>query len=659
MDKKFSWLNIVNPVYWVAFLIFIGREARKRTYNGLFPGIITIPLGFVFSIVALIATKHLVGEQLGFGWWAWLPSALIASSIAGGFLWPGAYAIADILGDFLKHLTKPLAEWVLGPVVATLRKLPIASAAWKHVEGEPEPGKSKRKWFTTFLMGATYVVGTLGCGYVGYLTTEFAHGFLANTVVGTGILGMVLGNGWIVAGFAGVVAARLLWQPLHDTLDKAEVNGLTFIWSAIVGYQGAILLGSTLISQVGIGLGVFALNAAIVFPLVLLFFNEGLKKFGEWIKPIVENVYGAEKGDFRLWFHHTVNILVSVALAVGAYLLGDKLDWNIWLTGGFTLLTLVCAYLGVVNVLKHNGGNAIIGFLTSLAVGFGAFEVYGAHLGWLGWLGGVIAGVFAAAIWGLLLVPGIYWVLENSVGAWFKKAGEGLDKLHNSIFENVKSIYKRVFKRAQDATFQDKTEFKPLFGQVSNVLLAAGVFVASYLYALPHAGSSLTYWLAFAAAVLVAFTSYLVGGKLAKNEGGEPLIALLCVGAALYVGGNAFSLLPWAWYWAVPTATVLAIVAGYGLGLFIIPPIYAILKVLTLAIPDKTDGKGWKAGIATFFQLIHTVFYDFVDKWVLKPVNRAVARIARVLAPLITAVSKAYNDLMARIDRMFGRKKGA
>lgn len=658
MDKKFSWLNVINPFYWIALLIFIGRRARSRTYHFIFPGVITGPLGFVFSIVALIATKHLVGEDLGFGWWAWLPSALIASSIAGGFLWPIAYSVADIVGDALKHVTKPLAEWVFGPAVAALRKLPIASAVWKHVESTPEPGKGRdRKWFTVFLMGATYVVGTLGCGYVGYLTTVFLHGLLANTIVGTGILGLVLGNGWIVAGFAGVVVARLLWQPLHDTLDKAEVNGLTFIWSVIVGYHGALLFGSTLLGQIGIGLGVFALNAALVFPIVLLFFNEGLKKFGEWIKPIVDNVYGAEKGDFRLWFHHTVNILASVALAVGAYLLGDKLDWNVWLTGGFTALTLVCAYLGVVNVLKHNGGNAIIGFLTSLAVGFGAFDLYGTHLGWLGWLGSVIAAVFAAAIWGLLLVPGVYWVLENTIGSWFKKAGEGLDKAHKAVFDNVKSLYQRVFKKAQDATFHDKTEFKPLFGQVSNVLFAVGVFAASYFYALPHADTSLMYWLAFAAAVLVTFTSYLVGGKLAKNDGGEPLIALLCVGAALYVGGNAFSLLPWAWYWAVPTATVLAIVAGYGLALFIIPPIYAIIKVCVNAIPDKTGG--WKHGIANFFAVIHGGIYDVVDRLVVKPFNRMVERIAKVLAPIITAVSKAYNDLMARIDRMFGRKKGA
>lgn len=656
MDK-FTWKMIFNPIYWAAILILIGRQTRKRTYNGLFPGLITIPLGFAFSILALIVTKDVVGNDLGLGWYAWLPAALAASSLAAGFIWPVGYSVADIVGDFVGHLTKIIAESVIGPVVSTLRSLPIASAVWKHVESKPESGKRDRKWFTNFLLGATYVVGTLACGYAGYLTTEFVQGLLANTIVGSGILGMVLGNGWIIAGFAGVVAARLLWQPLHDTLDKAEVNGLTFIWSTIVGYYGAILLGSTLITQVAIGVGVFALNTAIVFPLVLLFFNEGLKKFGEWIKPILDNVYDAEKGDFRLFFHHSINIIVAVVLAGGAYLLGDKLDWNVWLTGGFTALTLVCSYLGVVNVLKHNGGNAIIGFLTSLAAGFGAFDLYGTHLGWLGWLGGVIAGVFAAAIWGLLVLPSVYWVLEGTIGSWFKKAGEGLDSMHKAAFENVKSIYKRVFEKAQEATFHDKTEFKPLFGQLSNVAFAAGVFATAWIYGLPHVEGPITYWLAVVAAVLVTFTSYLVGGKLAKNEGGEPLIVLLCVGAALYVGGNAFSMLPWAWYWALPTAAVLATVAGYGLGLFIIPPVYAVIKTLVNAIPDKTGG--WKAGIANFLAVIHKGIYALVDRFILKPFEGVIEAVAAFLAPIISAVSKAYRDLMDRVDRIFGRKKGA
>ncbi len=657
MDK-FSWKMVVNPLYWVAFLIFIGRQARKRTYNSLFPGVITIPLGLAFSIVTFIATMHLVGDDMGIGWWGWLPAALISSSLVSGFIWPVAYSLADILGDAFKHVTRPLAESVFGPLVGLLRRLPVASSLWQHVESEPEPGKSSRKWFTVFLMGATYVVGILACGYAGYLTTDLIKTLLVGSYVSTGVLGMVLGNGWVLGGFAGVIVARLLFQPLHDTLEKAEVNGLTFIWSTLVGYKGATLLGGTLLTQAGIGLGIFALNAALVFPVVLLFFNEGLKKAYETLKPILNTTYRGDKTDCRLFFHHVVNILVAIALAVGAFILGGMLGWNIWLTGGFTAVTLVASYLSVVHVIKHSGGNAIIGFLTSVGLGLTGFDLYLAHLGWLGWLGGLIAGVIVAALWGLVILPLIYAGL-NLLFDDQSKAGEGLDKLHEKASAKLKKLYEKGFKRAQEATFNDKTEFKPLFGQVSNVLFAGVVFYFAYFIGLPHADAGWTHWLALAATVIVTATSYLVGGKLAKNEGGEPLIVLLCAGAGLYVGGHAFSLLPWAWYFALPTAGVLAIVAGYVLGLFVIPPAYALLKVITLAIPDKTDGKGWKAGIATLLKLIHTGIYDFVDKWLLKPLNAAVARIAKVLAPVIAAVSRAYNDIMTRIDKIFGRGKRA
>jgi hypothetical protein len=266
--------------------------------------------------------------------------------------------------------------------------------------------------------------------------------------------------------------------------------------------------------------------------------------------------------------------------------------------------------------------------------------------------------VFAAAAWGLAILPLIY----AFIGLFFddkSTAGASLDKLHEKASAGVKKLYEKGFKRAQEATFNDKTEFKPLFGQVSNVLFAGAVFYFSYFLGLPHVDAGWTHWLALAGTVFVTATSYLVGGKLAKHDGGEPLIVLLCCGAGLYVGGNAFAMLPWAWYFALPTAAVLAIVAGYALGLFVIPPVYALIKVCVNAIPDKTDGKGWKAGIATVLKLIHTVIYDFVDKWVLRPLNAAVERIAKVLAPIISAVSRAYNDIMQRIDRIFGKGKRA
>ena len=656
MDK-FKWTMVFNPLYWVAAFLFVGRQTRKRTYNGLFPGLITIPLGFVFSVIALIATKHVVGEQLGLGWYAWLPAALVASSLVGSHVWPIAYSISDIIGDFLGHVTKALAEWILGPIVAGIRSIPGVSWLWSNLEGEK--GKSDRKWFTSFLFFATYAVGTLACGYVGYLTTEWVHGLLADTVFGSGWLYFVFADAWIIAGFAGVVVARLLWQPLHDTLDKAEVNGLAFIWSTIVGYYGYTLLGTTLISSILWGLGAFALNTAIAFPLVLLFFNEGLKKVGELLEPVLKATYRGDRNDFRLGFHHIVNILLSLGLTSGAYILGNLLDWNIWLTAGFSVVTLVASYLSVVHVIKHSGGNAMVGFFSSVALGFFAFDLYGTHLGWLGWLGGVIAAVLAAALWGLALLPLIYRGLELAVGP-NSTFGAWLDKRHERASEEVKKLYEKGFKKAQEATFHDKTEFKPLFGQISNVLFAGAVFYFSYVYGLPHAGEGWLYWLALVGAGLVTFTSYLVGGKLAKNAGGEPLIVLLCVGAALWVGGNAFSLLPWAWYWALPAAVVLALVAGYVLGLFVIPPIYALLKYLVLLIPDDQTGakKGWKSGISTFFLLIHTAIYDVVDAWILKPLESAVEAVAKVLGPMIAAVSKAYNDLMARFDRIF-KKKGA
>lgn len=665
MDFKFSWriLDLVNPLYWLAFAWFLGRQARKRTYNGLFPGLFTIPLSLAFSVAAMITTKSFIGGDLGIGWYGWAPAAAFSGWFVGMFLWPFAYSIADILGDGLGHLTRALSENVLVPIANALRRLPLAGALWGTVDAAPEPGKRDRKWFTRFLEAATMVVGTLAAGYVGYLSTVWTKSFLSTSLVFDGwlgstaaVLGSVFGNGWIIAGFVGFVVARLAWQPLYDVLDKGKTQGLTVLWSGVAGYHTAVIFGGSLLAQIGIGAAAFAVTAAWVFPALLLFFNEGLRRFGEFIKPVVEQIYDADKDDLRLWFHHTVNILVAGGVAYGAYTLGATLAWSLYLTIPLVAVAVLTSYLGVVHILKHNGGNAIIGFLTSLAVGFFAYGVYGEHLGWLGWLGGIIAGVFAAAIWGLALLPGIYALLKVTVGTFFTKAGEGLDNTHKAIFENVKGVYQMVFKKAQDATFNDKTEFKPLFGQVSNVLLAVAVLAAGIVYGLPHAGAGFTYWLALFGAVLASFVSYLVGGKLAKRDGGEPLIALLCIGAALWSGAEVFGVLTWAWYWSLAASTGIAIVVGYGLGLFIIPPIYAILKTIVNALPDKAAG-GWKHGIANLLYWLHRGIYEVVDKFVLSPFKGLVDEVARFFAPIIYAISVRWRALMERIDRMFNRKR--
>ncbi len=470
---------------------------------------------------------------------------------------------------------------------------------------------------------------------------------------------MILGNGWIIAGFAGVVAARLLWQPLYDTLNKTEVNGLTFIWSSIVGYYGAILLGSTLLTQVAIGVGIFAVNAAIAFPLVLLFFNEGLKKFGELIKPILDNVYDAEKGDFRLFFHHSINIIVSVVLAGGALPARRQARLERLADGWFHRSDAGLRLPGRGQRAqaqwrqRHHRLPVVAGRrlrrlrpLRRISAGSAGWAVSSPACS-------------AAAFWGLLILPGVYWLLEKTVGSWFKKAGEGLDSLHKAAFENVKSVYKVVFEKAQDATFPRQDGLRSRSSGRSPTSCSRRASSASGVdLRLPHTSTARlpTGW-RLSLRCFATFTSYLVSGKLAKRDGGEPLIVLLCVGAASLCGGNAFSMLTRAWYWALPTAAVLATVAGYGLGLFIIPPVYAVIKTDRERHP-RQDGwlEGW-----------HRQLLRGHPHWRVRDHRPLHSQAFRrrdsggcvVPGSIISAVSKAYRDLMAHVDRLFGRKKGA
>ncbi|HEY9788031.1 MAG TPA: hypothetical protein V6D17_21765, partial [Candidatus Obscuribacterales bacterium] len=304
-----------------------------------------------------------------------------------------------------------------------------------------------------------------------------------------------------------------------------------------------------------------------------------------------------------------------------------------------------------------DGGNAIIGFLTSLAAALGSYNLYTAYVGFLGWLGGVIAAAFGALLCGLLVLPGLYRLLEIALAEVTAGAGKRVDDKHKAAFEWVKNFHKNTFERAQKETFEDKTDFKAFFGQIANILFAAAVFYAGWAYGVSQLTSTIAWWAALVGLGLLTLISYIIGGYWAKHDGGEPLIAMLSIGAALYVGANAFVVLPWTWWLALPTAIVLAILAGCLVGFYVLPPVYWILKKLVGFIPD-TDG-GWKKSFSGVLESVHKTVYEAADRWIWSRFKRVVERIAKFMAPIIAAIDKRWRALMDRIDRIFNKKRRA
>lgn len=680
MNFKFSWrvLDLVNPLYWLAFIWWLGQQARRKTYRGFWPGLVTWPLALAFSIAALITTKHFVGDVNGYSWVVWLPSSLFSAWVVEMFLWPFAFSVSDKVGELIGKVTGGIAEKVLPAVVNGLKNLPGASAAWSHAEDD-----KKRKWFTGFVMGLSYVTGFLASAYIGgqtalfardILSGVFASGWFATTWLGeamagvpvlgfiasvldTGFFGALLGGGWILGGFVGFVAFRLVIQPVFDVMEKGKLPGVASVAGVLVAYFVHGLIGGPSVAALAAAVASFVVFTAWLFPLTLLFFNEGLKRFGEWIKPLLESVYDADESDWRKLFHHVVNIIVAVGLTAGAYILGSSMAWPLFVTAPFALLVLVVSYLTVVKAIEHSGGNAIVGVLSSLGVGLGTYFTYTTSVGLFGWLGGVFAAALGALVFGLLVFPAFYRLIQFVFSGITRGGGDSLEKAHKSIYETVKNLHKKVFEKAQKATFEDKTDFKPLFGQVANVLFSAGVFVTAYVYGVSAVESNIGWWCALAGAAIVSHLVYLTGGRLAGREGGEALIVLLSLGAAAYVGASAFIVLPWTWWLSLPTAVVLAIIAGYGVALYVLPPIYAVLKAVVNAIPDKEGG--WKKSIADMFEKMHKLFWTVFDTVVWTPLGKAVAAVAEFMAPIVAAINRRWRALMDRIDRIFNKNKTA
>jgi hypothetical protein len=630
MKSKFG--SLLNPLNLILFVWWLGKTARDRAYDVLFPGILTIPLGILASLGAAGLTANSFGFS-GDNWFLPIWPALGSALFTGAFLFPWAYSIGKSLSELISIVTKGLAETLLPGLVGVLRYLPFSGSGWDHIDSQENRSFNR-------------VVS-----FVGYASSFVATGIFAGSIglaiqawIGTSFLGW----GWIAAGFATSIIFAAIATFFWDAVEHGKLPGVAVILGAPVAFLVAQHFGGSLVNQLLIGAGSFLVFVAYGFIVVHLFFSEGLKRGIKAVRPLMDSVYDLEETDFRKLGHHFFSWVATAGLVYFASWLSGLMGWPQAAVIAASVVAFLVGYFGVIHTIRHSGGNQIVAFLVSAALGiWGGFFYLDAH-----WLISAFVAVVAGVVNFCVVFPGIYRIVQFFLSGITDGAGNALNGLHRWATDIVKKVHKNVFEKSWDLAFHDKSEFKGLSGQVSNLLFTGLVgYIGWYL----GAGSFDGLWaiLGTAAAAVAVLLAYVAGGRAVKHNGAEPILVTISVVAALAILVTAFQALPWTWYFAAPAALALSVASGYFVALYILSPVYAGIRFVVLSV----GGPSWKEGLTNFLGGINEFVWKRFDSIVWSRLEASYKRLAAFLAPKLAAVIRTYEALKARMEALFGGRK--
>lgn len=624
--------GILEYLIWpFAFIWYLGVQARKKAYGGgIIDRLISYPVAFVMTAAASSTVARHVGWTNEHSFLVWLPAALFVAWVTEHFLWPFAYVMAANLSDLVAKVSSKLAKAACPGFIGLLKNLPGVAEQWDTITAD-----ERKSWFSKALTVLTYVVSILASAHLAWSVTEVAHGWLNITF---------LGLGWVIAGFVGVAAFAVVCRTLVDVIEEGKLPGIAMGTGLVGVYFLTTLVGVSVVTAVGAVAG-FVVYCAYVFPWANILLTERLQQLVEWVKPLMKQSYEAKEGDYRLLFHHAVNLVATVLLSVFAYQLSSSMHWPLAACLVATVVTAVLAYFGVIETVKNGGGNIIVGLLLS---GWTAYEV-GGSVTYFGWIGEIIVGVFAGTLVFTVVFPLLYAVLAELLQEAAAGLGERVDKFHKTVYEAVKKLHKKIFNKAWDETYSDRTNFSKFSGHILNVLFAVTVIGLLDVYVVQRFEGLMYLLLLFTAGAAGAI-SYLVFGRLAEKDGAQPVAVGLSLAAGAYVGINASLALTWTWWVADLVSLGIGIVVAYLFALYVFAPVYWGLKLALSKIPGSD---GFERSVSGFLSGFHKIAWELFEDRIWKHVREIYYRFREIFDPIYVRVEAAWNDFMRMIDRWF------
>ena len=635
------------------------KKLKDRVYRGWEGGIRAF-FGGIFGFAGASAAGHWAGWTMGLGWYLWVPAGVIGWFGVYCYLWPLLYlcvlhpvwklcdAIYDVTRDFTKKSFGPLTAGIV-KVISTI--CVGSGAAWDRVLS---PAHNKT-WFVKLLGAVSYISTLGGAAYLGW------HSYTAlAALVGFGVIGTIVGIA--VGFFVAIMFAGLVWQFID--YGKLPFFGLVAGGAAVYGVAPILAAHLSGWPYYGALVAAFAVSVGYVFPFINVLLTNGfLKMLWDGLKPRIEKTYDEKDKSYAEFAHHGVNLLVTAGIAYGAWLLTSAAGLALVPAIAFIGVAALLTYVGFFKLVDHDGGNAVIGALSSLATGALAGHAY-AHAGLVyGTAGAIVSGIFAALVAGFVVLPLLYL----GVRAICLEVGlSAIGKVFAAIYNAVNDKFKDAVEKLEDlykATYRDKSGYQDLFLHVVNIAVAVLAFMG-----LSHLG---TPWamgeaLALTATIVIPVLSYLLVGKLLLKSGYGvefvggvmALMAAATVGSEIYAvhAGAAFNII----------GVTASIATWFAAFLVLVPVGYWLLRVTTswALLPwlkpalASIYGFCW-ARFANVWDLF-VAAYNLLLKPFLRLVGRAFGWVGVLLAPLFRQLAAAWALMKAAYDRVaaiFGGKR--
>lgn len=601
----------------IGAMLFIkpAKALWKRVYEDDELGSLLFGLGIASGIASGIGTGYYLGWVIGIASAKWVLWGLGVALFTFWYGWPTVYLVV------LKQLFKLSSNlWEL---------VPAADSRASVRDGVQEG------WFSWVLL----VVGTLATA-LGGVATFFHIAGSVHDKLGWGMFGYVPGGllGVILAGLGGImvwnimrwldmyffavlsaaVVALVCWNPTAAVLDG---HGLSYHYQ----YAAAAIQG--------------ILWIAYGFPiahLIVSFLGRQLARILENYDDFLALVYSGDKGGYREFYLHVVNIAVAGAAGYAVFHFVPMLALTALVSWTLVALAAIASYLLVGKFLLNCGGNKLVGLLVSGAVGYTVFVALTpvvASQAICGALCGV--SIFVTAF---VVYPAVYFVVRFAanplLASWSRDL---LVKAHDSASKEILHAFSN--------TYADETNYRDLFLHIANIATTIGVVFAGLWLG---AGLDLALWLSVLIAAVLATTSYMLFGKLVLYTGSWLPSALVSLGLGIFAGAHALASLDYGWYAAVPVGLVAAaamFVIGFPLTYVATRVVMNVLQT-TLWLKPIVSGI-WNTGWS-FFANLTTEFvalYRAVDEWI---------------RPYWASISKTWNDtwesVMETVRNLGGKK---
>ncbi|HNG18642.1 MAG TPA: hypothetical protein PLI59_05660 [Candidatus Obscuribacter sp.] len=623
-----------NPLAWVAIIIAMcammvikpAQYLRREAYDKA--GGLSWLLGIVASAAAGIAVGHHVGWELNLDAWWWLPLGLLSVVVTYCYAYPLTY-----LGLF---------QWSFKAGRKLWERVPDAGSRTNEYGFSP--------WFSNLLLNLSRVAVVIA-GFI--LWYNLADGIQGKIGWETGFfhfVGWVIGAivGGIISFIAGALSMLLLDQVGVMVIAGASgayiVNAYTPAMSAYLAPYG--LPAWTVHLAQG---AAFIAYCAYVFPIAHLTITAVFRGLGEWLERHLGRLFRNLHKVFEWAYDDSDKNYVGFLQQAGAIALtayAGTYAWGYLTAGlGFTLIPAILALVAVVLVAY-----IIIGGLASLVhVGFfgvvtciiGAvlFARSGIYFGTeLGTFATICVGVGAFLALAVVLYPVTYCLVKLLVNpllaSWL---GGPLTTMHRTLSEEIFRSFSR--------TYEDNTDFAPLFAHLTNIALTVAAFLGLSMLMAALSFSAVT---SIVVTGLTTASVYLLGGKLLTRYKNGLIGTLVSLAAGLYFGVEAYVHFDHS-YW-------------YGIGGFLVTGAatfligYPVAYVVLRAVLNVVAVTAWLLPVVGG---IHGFFFGFVDAfWTL--IVKAYRAIEASMRPYWQWASQLWDDSWAAamevVRHVFGSK---